>query len=146
MAAHQAAGGGLDWRLVTTSWGNVWKAPAVWAVFLLHSYSNWFLYVMISWLPTYLAVERRLSLPGMAAGAAVPFLFAWIGTNTLPGPLTAPPPLAGKARKLFVLPYALAHHIFAVPRVESRRRGHRAAVRRDGAVSRRHAHLLQRFA
>ncbi|MBL8214471.1 MAG: MFS transporter [Bryobacterales bacterium] len=100
----------------------LWKAPAVWAVFLLHFSSNWFLYVMISWLPTYLALERKLSLPGMAAGAAVPFLFAWVGTNTFAWAIDRATPRLGstRARKLFLLPYALAGaSIFAVPRAES---------------------------
>lgn len=106
----------------TSSLNHLWKAPAIWAVFLLHFSSNWFLYVMISWLPTYLAMERKLSLPGMAAGAAVPFLFAWVGTNTFAWAIDRASPRLGptRARKLFLLPYALAGaSIFAVPRAES---------------------------
>ena len=107
---------------VASSWADLLRAPAVWAVFLLHFSSNWFLYVMISWLPTYLTLERKFSLPGMAAGAAVPFVFAWIGTNTFAWAIDryAARGSAAMARKLFLAPYALAAaSIFAVPRVET---------------------------
>ncbi|MBL8291413.1 MAG: MFS transporter [Bryobacterales bacterium] len=93
------------------------SAPVL-AVFLLHFSQNWVLYMMITWLPTYLSVERQFSLPAMAAGASLPFAFAWLGTNTFAWAIDRSTPRLGRtrARKLFLLPYALAAaSIFLIP-------------------------------
>jgi len=112
------AGTGLG----TAGFAALLSSPAVWAVLVLHFSSNWILYVMISWLPAYLSLERKLSLPGMAAGAALPFAFAWMGTNVFAWAIDRGRLRWGStgARKLFLLPYGLAAaSIFLVPRVES---------------------------
>jgi sugar phosphate permease len=57
------------------------RAPPVWALLVLHFSSNWFIYVLISWLPTYLVLARHFSLTGMALGASLPFGAALAGTN-----------------------------------------------------------------
>ena len=54
---------------------------AVWALFGLHFSSNWYVYVLASWLPTYLLTHRGFSLSQMAFGSSLPFLAAFIGTN-----------------------------------------------------------------
>ena len=104
----------LDWRLL--------GEPAVWAVFLLHFSSNWFLYVMISWLPAYLTLERKLSIPEIAAGSALPFAFAWAGANLSAWTIDRLSPRLGRTRtrKLAALVYsAAALSIFLMPRVSS---------------------------
>lgn len=99
--------------------GTVLRHPAVWAVFLLHFSSNWCLYVMISWLPAYLTLERKLSVAGTAAGSALPFLFAWIGTNLFAWLIDRTGNRAD-ARKLCLIPYAgAALCLLAMPRVSS---------------------------
>jgi MFS family permease len=65
---------GLDFR-------DVFRHPAVWGVFGLHFSSNWFIYVLVSWLPTYLLSNRGFSLSQMAFGSSLPFLAAFLGTN-----------------------------------------------------------------
>jgi ACS family glucarate transporter-like MFS transporter len=91
-------------------WGKILKLPALWAVMILHFSSNWFSYVMISWLPTYLTEERHFSLSSMALGSSLPFLSALIGTNLF-GNLIDRMSIRRdrtRVRKLFLLPYALA--------------------------------------
>lgn len=65
--------------------GGNWKVlllqPAVWALLILHFGSNWFAYVLLTWLPTYLQVARHFSISSMAVGAALPFAAALGGTN-----------------------------------------------------------------
>jgi len=91
-------------------WGTILRLPALWAVLALHFSSNWFSYVMITWLPTYLMVERHFSLSHMAMGSALPFLSALIGTNLFGSMIDhlTPGRNRTRVRKLFLLPYALA--------------------------------------
>jgi len=93
-----------------TPWGRILRLPALWAVMILHFSSNWFSYVMISWLPTYLMDERHFSLSSMALGSSLPFLSALLGTNLF-GVLIDRMSLKHertRVRKLFLFPYALA--------------------------------------
>ena len=53
----------------------------VWAVFLLHFSSNWFIYLLLTWLPTYLVNVRHFSGGLSAVGSALPFLTALLGAN-----------------------------------------------------------------
>lgn len=64
-----------------TPWRVLLRAPPVWALLVLHFSSNWFIYILISWLPTYLLLARHFSLTGMAVGASLPFASALAGTN-----------------------------------------------------------------
>jgi ACS family D-galactonate transporter-like MFS transporter len=57
------------------------RTRSVWALLLLHFSSNWFIYVLVSWLPTYLLVVRHFSITGMAFGASLPFMAALAGAN-----------------------------------------------------------------
>lgn len=68
-------------RSVPIPWSTLLRAPAVWALLLLHFSSNWFIYVLVSWLPTYLLLARHFSLVGMAIGSSLPFVAALAGTN-----------------------------------------------------------------
>jgi MFS family permease len=62
-------------------WLMVLRAPAVWGLLLLHFSSNWFIYVLVSWLPTYLLLARHFSTARMAVGTSLPFAAALLGTN-----------------------------------------------------------------
>jgi MFS family permease len=56
-------------------------SPAVLALLLLHFSSNWFAYVLLSWLPVYLQEARHFSVSSTGFGSALPFVAALIGTN-----------------------------------------------------------------
>ena len=62
-------------------WKGLLLQPAVWALLILHFASNWFAYVLLTWLPTYLQVARHFTIASMAVGAALPFAAALCGTN-----------------------------------------------------------------
>jgi ACS family sodium-dependent inorganic phosphate cotransporter len=62
-------------------WARLLREPALWAAWILHFSSNWFAYVMITWLPTYLSVGRGFQLAEMAFGASLPFVCAMAGSN-----------------------------------------------------------------
>lgn len=62
-------------------WKRLLVSPAVWALLILHFSSNWFAYVLLSWLPTYLQQARHFSVTSTAFGSAVPFLAALLGTS-----------------------------------------------------------------
>lgn len=85
-------------------------SPPVVAIMLLHFSSNWVLYFMITWLPTYLSLERKMSLSATAAGASLPFVFAWLGTNSFGWAIDRLSLRWGRTptRKLFMVPYAFA--------------------------------------
>jgi MFS transporter, ACS family, D-galactonate transporter len=97
-------------KKVSAPWGRILRLPALWAVMILHFSSNWFSYVMISWLPTYLMEERHFSLSNMALGSSLPFLSALLGTNLF-GNLIDRMSVhrdRTRVRKLFLIPYGLA--------------------------------------
>ncbi|MGH9502385.1 MAG: MFS transporter [Terriglobales bacterium] len=53
----------------------------VWAVFILHFSSNWFVYLLLTWLPTYLKEARHFSASFLGTASALPFLAALCGAN-----------------------------------------------------------------
>jgi MFS family permease len=63
-----------QWKLLLVS-------PAVWALLALHFSSNWFAYVLLSWLPAFLQQDRHLSVASTAFGSALPFVAAFLGTS-----------------------------------------------------------------
>ncbi|MFS8082693.1 MAG: MFS transporter [Ginsengibacter sp.] len=63
------------------AWKRLLASPAVWGLLILHFSSNWFAYVLLSWLPVYLQQERHFSVTSTAFGAAIPFLAAFGGTS-----------------------------------------------------------------
>lgn len=94
----------------TVPWGKLLRLEPFWAVAILHMASNWFYYILVTWLPTYLLSERHFSLAKMAIGSALPFLFAWAGTN-LCGYLIDRLSVGRNrtsVRKLFILPFCCA--------------------------------------
>lgn len=62
-------------------WRAILRSPAVWSVNLLHFSSNWYVYVLNFWLPTYLENSRHFSLRNMAFGSTMPFVSAWLASN-----------------------------------------------------------------
>jgi MFS transporter, ACS family, D-galactonate transporter len=91
-------------------WGRILRIPAFWALFALHFSSNWFAYVMISWLPTYLLSAKGFSLANMAIGAMLPYICALVATNGFA--LMIDRLSVGRnrtrVRKMFLIPYALS--------------------------------------
>lgn len=96
---------------------------AVWALFGLHFSSNWYVYILASWLPTYLLSHRGFSLSEMAFGSSLPFLSAFIGTTfagTLIDRLTSGDNRA-RIRKLFLVASFLGTTtLLLVPAAETR--------------------------
>jgi sugar phosphate permease len=82
----------------------------LWAAWVLHFSSNWFSYVMITWLPTYLSMARGFALAEMAFGAALPFVCAMAGSNLFGSAIDRMSRTRDRThvRKLFMAPYALS--------------------------------------
>jgi ACS family D-galactonate transporter-like MFS transporter len=91
-------------------WKRMLKVPPLWALLALHFSSNWFSYVMLSWLPTYLIVVRKFSLSSMAIGAALPYVSALVATNLFAQLIDRLSKTGDRTRvrKLFMIPYALS--------------------------------------
>ncbi len=108
-------GEGLDLK-------RLFRHRAVWGLFGLHFSSNWYVYVLASWLPTYLMSHRGFSLSGMAFGSSLPFLGGFLGTNVagnLIDRFTRPDNRA-RVRKLFLLPSFLGTAVLlSVPLMET---------------------------
>jgi MFS family permease len=102
--------------------GALLRNRSVWALFCLHFSSNWYVYVLASWLPTYLLSHRGFSLSQMAFGSSMPFLAAFIGTN-LAGNLIDRFTTAqnrARVRKAFLIPSFLGTAtLLIVPAVET---------------------------
>lgn len=91
-------------------WARILSIPAFWGLFALHFSSNWFAYVMISWLPTYLLTAKGFSLSGMALGAALPYICALLASNGFGAWIDrlSVGRNRTRVRKLFLIPYALS--------------------------------------
>jgi MFS family permease len=95
----------------------------VWGVFGLHFSSNWYVYVLASWLPTYLQSNRGFSLSQMAVGSALPFVAAFLGTNVTGNLIDrfTHEGNRGRIRKLFLIPSFLGSAaLLLMPLVEGR--------------------------
>ena len=62
-------------------WLKLLRLRPYWAVLMLHFSSNWFMYVIVSWLPSYLMLERHFSLANMTIGSTLPFVTALLSSN-----------------------------------------------------------------
>jgi sugar phosphate permease len=91
-------------------WSLIVQSPQAWAVFALHFSSNWFTYFLISWLPTYLLVDRHFSLSKMAWGSSLPFVCALGGTNVFGHMIDRMSRRRSRTRvsKMFLLSFAAA--------------------------------------
>jgi ACS family sodium-dependent inorganic phosphate cotransporter len=55
--------------------------PAVWALIVNHFCSNWLLYVLIAWLPSYFRQVQHLPIAAAGLAAAIPWLTMLVMTN-----------------------------------------------------------------
>ena len=55
-------------------WGRLLRAPAVWALIINHLCSNWVLYMLLAWLPSYFRKGLGLSIETAGLYAAAPWL------------------------------------------------------------------------
>jgi ACS family sodium-dependent inorganic phosphate cotransporter len=62
-------------------WKRLFVLPAVWAVFVAHFCSNWSLYVLLAWLPTYFKTTFGVSLSDAGLMSAAPWLCYFVGAN-----------------------------------------------------------------
>jgi ACS family sodium-dependent inorganic phosphate cotransporter len=61
--------------------GRLLRHPAVWAMFVAHFASNWTLYVLLSWLPSYFREVQHISVGGAGLMSAAPWLAMFAATN-----------------------------------------------------------------
>jgi ACS family sodium-dependent inorganic phosphate cotransporter len=64
-----------------TPWGTLLAKPAVWALIVNHFCSNWILYVLLSWLPSYFRATQDLSLINAGLFSAAPWLTMFVMIN-----------------------------------------------------------------
>ncbi|MBM3775437.1 MAG: ACS family MFS transporter [Acidobacteria bacterium] len=97
-------------KVESVPWKRLLRLRPLWAVWILHFSSNWFSYVMITWLPSYLTLERNFSLANMALGSALPFACALVGTNVFGMSIDRLSRNRDRTRvrKAFLAPYALS--------------------------------------
>lgn len=62
-------------------WRRLLGAPAVWALIVNHFASNWILYVLLAWLPSYFRSAQGLSIAGAGLYSAAPWLTMFVMTN-----------------------------------------------------------------
>ena len=62
-------------------WARLFALPAVWAVLVAHFCSNWSLYVLLAWLPTYFKTTFGVSLTDAGLMSAAPWLSYFVGAN-----------------------------------------------------------------
>jgi sugar phosphate permease len=91
-------------------WRRLVRLPPFWALLILHLCANWFLYLLVSWLPTYLTLERHFSLANMTIGSTLPFVSALLGSNLWAALIDRCSVRRDRARvrKLFLVPFACA--------------------------------------
>jgi ACS family glucarate transporter-like MFS transporter len=103
-------------------WRRILRLPSYWALLVLHLSANWFLYVIVSWLPSYLSLERHFSLANMTIGSTLPFVSALLAASSW-ATLIDRWSLGRdrtKVRKLFLMPFACAAvALLFVPHVSS---------------------------
>ncbi len=89
---------------------------------MLHFSANWFLYVIVSWLPSYLMMERHFSLANMTIGSTLPFVSALLSSNIWAVLIDHLSKTRNRirVRKAFLIPFICATGILLfVPRVSS---------------------------
>ena len=89
---------------------------------MLHFSSNWFLYVIVSWLPSYLMLERHFSLANMTIGSTLPFVSALLSSNIWAALIDyfSKRRDRTRVRKAFLIPFICAAGLLLlVPKVSS---------------------------
>ena len=62
-------------------WGRLLRLPAVWAIIVAHFATNWGLYVLLAWLPSYFKTTFGVSLASAGLLSAAPWLVNFIAAN-----------------------------------------------------------------
>jgi ACS family sodium-dependent inorganic phosphate cotransporter len=62
-------------------WGHLLSLPAVWAIVVAHFASNWGLYVLLAWLPSYFKTTFGVSLASAGLLSAAPWLVNFVAAN-----------------------------------------------------------------
>lgn len=62
-------------------WGRLLSTPAVWAIIVAHFCSNWSLYVLLAWLPSYFKTTFGVSLANAGLLSAAPWLGYFVMAN-----------------------------------------------------------------
>ncbi len=62
-------------------WGRLLRLPAVWAIVVGHFCSNWFLYVLVAWSPSYFKSTFGVTLVNAGMLAAAPWLTGFLAGN-----------------------------------------------------------------
>ena len=62
-------------------WGTLLKTPAIWAIIINHCCSNWSLYVLLAWLPSYFNTTYHVSLADAGLLAAAPWATYFVMGN-----------------------------------------------------------------
>ena len=62
-------------------WGRLLSLPAVWAIVVAHFASNWGLYILLAWLPSYFKTTFGVSLASAGLLSAAPWLVSFIMAN-----------------------------------------------------------------
>ncbi|MFN8008854.1 MAG: MFS transporter [Terriglobia bacterium] len=103
-------------------WLKLLRLPPYWGLLMLHFSSNWFIYVIVSWLPSYLMLERHFSLANTTIGSTLPFATALLSCNFWSALIDHASKKRPRTlvRKLFLLPFACAGGLLLmIPRVSS---------------------------
>ena len=64
-------------------WKRFLKQPAIWALIVNHFCSNWTLYLLLSWLPSYFANVQHLSVTRAGLFSAAPWLTLFVMINAV---------------------------------------------------------------
>ena len=62
-------------------WGRLLSLPAVWAIIVAHFASNWGLYILLAWLPSYFKTTFGVSLASAGLLSAAPWLVSFLMAN-----------------------------------------------------------------
>ncbi|MEA3246977.1 MAG: MFS transporter [Gemmatimonadota bacterium] len=65
----------------TIPWAQLLATPAVWAIVVAHFCSNWSLYVLLAWLPSYFSRTFGVSLAGAGVLSAAPWFAYFVMAN-----------------------------------------------------------------
>src|SRR4029453_13106799 len=68
-------------RAAAVPWRLLFSKPAVWALVLNHFCSNWTLYVLLTWLPSYFSKVQHLPISTVGLFSAAPWLTMLVVTN-----------------------------------------------------------------
>lgn len=62
-------------------WGRLLRLPALWAIIASHFASNWSLYVLLAWLPSYFKSTFGVSIASAGLMSAAPWLVNFVAAN-----------------------------------------------------------------